>query len=295
MAPVVVVERSSTIDAEVFRHRDLHVLDELPVPDRLHERVGEAEEEEVLDRVLSQVVIDAKDGAFVEGVVNHTVQVARGGQVAAEGFLDDDPALPRRAAAGELLQDKPEQSRRDGQVVHGTDTVAERLGQLIERGSVAVVAIDVRERRSKLVEDFAHESAAPLDALERAGAELIERPSRFGDRNDAPRQIPVQRHPVQCGKDLLVREIARRSVEHERIRWHCSHHATFPSSEFDMGVSSPRSRDQDSVPRGIPRILSLVRHQGDVGVVKMQSEVPRRPATVQLAEPEDGHLETACE
>ena len=179
--------------------------------------------------------------------------------------------------------------------MHGAHTVAERLGQLIEGRGVAVVAIDVRERRSERVEDFAHENAAPLDALERAGTELIERPSRFGHRNDALRQIPVQGHPVQCGKDLLVCQIARGSVEHERIRWYCSHHATFPSSQVDVGVSAASFSGPDSVPRGTPRIFSLVRHRDDVAVVKMQSKVPRRPATVQLAEPEDGYLEPPCE
>jgi hypothetical protein len=48
---------------------------------------------------------------------------------------------------------------------------------LVEGASVTIVAVDVCERRGKLVEYLAHEDAASLDALERAGSELIERPS----------------------------------------------------------------------------------------------------------------------
>src|SRR5262249_6096662 len=62
----LIVEGPAPLDAEVLRHGDLHTLDMLAVPDRLQERVGEAEERHVPHRPLAQVVVDAKDVRLVE-------------------------------------------------------------------------------------------------------------------------------------------------------------------------------------------------------------------------------------
>jgi hypothetical protein len=37
------------------------VIDEVPVPDRLEDPVREPEDEDVLDRLLAEVVVDAED------------------------------------------------------------------------------------------------------------------------------------------------------------------------------------------------------------------------------------------
>ena len=64
--PGSVVERAAALDAEVLRHRDLHALDVVAVPDRLEEGVDEAEEEHVDDRPLAEVVVDAEDRRLSE-------------------------------------------------------------------------------------------------------------------------------------------------------------------------------------------------------------------------------------
>src|ERR1043166_2943779 len=56
-ARLLVVTRAM-LDAQGLRRGDLHVVDVVPVPHRLEDRVGEAEDQEVLDRLLPQVVID---------------------------------------------------------------------------------------------------------------------------------------------------------------------------------------------------------------------------------------------
>ena len=62
----LVVESAAALDAEVFRHGDLHALDVVAIPERLQERIGEAEEQHVLDRPLPKVMVDAEDRRFVE-------------------------------------------------------------------------------------------------------------------------------------------------------------------------------------------------------------------------------------
>ena len=52
--PVVVARPAA--DADVLGHRDLHVVDVVGVPDRLEQLVGEAQRQQVLDRLLAEVV-----------------------------------------------------------------------------------------------------------------------------------------------------------------------------------------------------------------------------------------------
>jgi hypothetical protein len=71
------VELSSTLNAKRLGHRDLDVLDRVPIPEGLREGVGEAEIEQVLDRFFSKVMIDAEDCRFVEMTVQQLVERLR--------------------------------------------------------------------------------------------------------------------------------------------------------------------------------------------------------------------------
>jgi hypothetical protein len=68
----VVVKRAATLHAEILGHGDLHALDVVAVPHRLEHGVGEAEIQQVLHRLLAEVVIDAEDRLFGK----HLMQVA---------------------------------------------------------------------------------------------------------------------------------------------------------------------------------------------------------------------------
>ena len=58
-----IVERAAALDAEILRHRDLHALDVVAVPERLQKRIREAEEDHVMHRALAEVMVDAEDRA----------------------------------------------------------------------------------------------------------------------------------------------------------------------------------------------------------------------------------------
>ena len=106
IAPVCVVELAAPLHAHRLRHGDLHAVDVAPIPDRLEQAVAEAEDGEVLDRLLAQVVVDAKDLVLVEDGADLAVQAPRARQVVAERLLDDDArpaalrAVDRRSARG---------------------------------------------------------------------------------------------------------------------------------------------------------------------------------------------------
>ena len=70
----LLVELAAPLDADLLGDGDLHVVDVLAVPERLEDAVGEAEDEEVLDRLLAEVVIDAEDLALVERRATIVVQ-----------------------------------------------------------------------------------------------------------------------------------------------------------------------------------------------------------------------------
>src|SRR6202000_2559419 len=75
--------------AESFGHGDLHASDVVAVPDGFEERVGETEEEQVLDGFLAEVVIDAENGRLGKGRMQSGIELLRGSQVAAKGLFEN--------------------------------------------------------------------------------------------------------------------------------------------------------------------------------------------------------------
>ena len=62
----LVVEAAAMADAELFIDRDLDVVDMVAVPDRLEHAVGEAQHQDVLHRLLAEVVIDPVDLVLID-------------------------------------------------------------------------------------------------------------------------------------------------------------------------------------------------------------------------------------
>jgi hypothetical protein len=84
------VEARTFAETECFGNIDLHVIDEVAIPDGLEEAVREAEREDVLRRLFAEEVIDAKDLLFVEDFVQFGVELHGARKVGAEGLFHDD-------------------------------------------------------------------------------------------------------------------------------------------------------------------------------------------------------------
>ncbi len=110
------VERAAAAHAELLGHGDLHARDEVAVPHRLEQRVGEAEHQQVLDGLLAEEVVDAEHRRLGEDLVDHLVEVVGRRGVAAERLLDHHPRTLGQAHAAEALDHVGEHRRRDGQV-----------------------------------------------------------------------------------------------------------------------------------------------------------------------------------
>ena len=101
----LLVERAAVLDADRLGHGDLHVVDVAPVPERLEDAVAEAEDQQVADRLLAEVVVDAVDLRLAEDLADLAVQPLRGVEVVAERLLDDDP--PPAAVVVLVVQPDP--------------------------------------------------------------------------------------------------------------------------------------------------------------------------------------------
>jgi hypothetical protein len=64
------------------------------VPDRLEDAVAEAEDQQVADGLLAQVVVDAVDLRLAEDLLDLVVERVARIRVAAERLLDDDRRQP---------------------------------------------------------------------------------------------------------------------------------------------------------------------------------------------------------
>src|SRR5712692_6521918 len=94
----LIVEAAAALDAEILCHGDLHTLDVVAVPERLHEGVRETEDDHIVHRPLPQVVIDSENRGFIELPEEDLIQMSRRLQVVTERLLDDDAGIGRAAA-----------------------------------------------------------------------------------------------------------------------------------------------------------------------------------------------------
>ena len=54
----LLVVASARADAHFLRHRDLHAVDKIAIPQRLKNGIGETLDEQVLHRLFTQIMID---------------------------------------------------------------------------------------------------------------------------------------------------------------------------------------------------------------------------------------------
>ena len=232
-ADAVVVARAAA-DADVLGHRDLHVVDVVGVPDRLEHLVGEPEREEVLDRLLAEVVVDPEDAVRREDVLDDRVELPGRREVVAEGLLDDD-AAPRpglgRGEAGplELLAHGGERAGRDREVERvvaaGAALLVELgdgLGEQVEGGVVVEAAGDEADALGEGAPHLLAERGARvlLDRLVDDLAEVLVGPVAPGepDEREAGRQQPAVGEVVDRRHELLAGEVAGDAEEHQAAR-----------------------------------------------------------------------------
>ena len=230
-----VVEGGAGADADVLGHRDLHRVDVLGVPHRLEQVVGEAQGQDVLDRLLAQVVVDAEDVLRGEDLVDQLVERHRGLQVVAERLLHHDPApaaglrVVGHPGAGELVEHQREGGRRDGEVERGVARDAVALaqvvqggGQVVERGVVVERAGDELELAGQPLPDVLapRGPGALLRGLVGQRLEVAVAPVAAGEAQDheTGRQQAAVGQVVDGRDELLTGQVTGDSEDHQSTR-----------------------------------------------------------------------------
>ena len=99
-----VVVIGTVLDADRLGHGDLHMVDEVAVPQGLDQRVGKTEHQQVLHRLLAEKVIDAVDLLLVEMLVQQAIEHLRRFEVFAKGLFDHDAVQPARLVEARRLR-----------------------------------------------------------------------------------------------------------------------------------------------------------------------------------------------
>ena len=127
------VEAGASAEPQRLGHVDLHVVDEVSVPDRLEQAVGEAEGQDVLRRFLAEEVVDPEDLVLGEDLCSLRVQRYRAGEIGAEGLLHDDAASLDKTGLGQQPHRRQGGAGRHAQIVHATALAAQRLLRRLDR------------------------------------------------------------------------------------------------------------------------------------------------------------------
>ena len=219
----LVVVGGALLDAHGLGDGDLDMVDVGAVPDRLEQRVGEAQGQEVLDRFLPEIMVDPVDLRFVEHPADLVVDADRRGEVAADRLFQHDPRLGRDDPGGTgTFADRAEQVGRGGEVEQARPVLAAgqrlrpRPAQLLAGGDVERHVGDaLREpREHRLVEAVADMLAAGrLDLGDIVGGGELA--ARDADDPAALGHLLVAFAPVERRHELAEAEVARGAEHHE--------------------------------------------------------------------------------
>src|SRR5688572_13266285 len=94
------------LHADLFGNGDLNVINIIPIPERLKDRVGKTRDQNILHSLFAEIMVNTIDLVFVERLMDLFVQTAGRGKVCAERFFDDDapPAVIFSELIGETEQ-----------------------------------------------------------------------------------------------------------------------------------------------------------------------------------------------
>jgi hypothetical protein len=155
---------SSALGPERLLERDLHVADKVLVETALQPDVSEPQQQDVLDHLLSEVMVDPVSLVLGPLFLQRRHHLATRVSILAKRLLDDDPVgtLGRVTVLLQPLGDDREHARGQGHVEQSVRLFDASLGldlfQLLQQGLetrvLVVLSGDVRRDAGKLVELF---------------------------------------------------------------------------------------------------------------------------------------------
>src|SRR5262245_3601309 len=113
------------------------MINVVPVPDWLKQSIGKAQHEDVLYRLLAEIMIDAIDLVLFEDIKQFSVEHARGCEIGPERLFDDYPTpgaivLACKAGTAEMATDRRERSRRRREIEQAIATCRPHLFDAVQ-------------------------------------------------------------------------------------------------------------------------------------------------------------------
>ena len=104
-----VVVAGPAFESQRLGDRNLHMVDMGTIPDRLEQRIGEAQCHQVLNRLLAEIMVDAEDAVLRKDAADGVVDGRSGFEIAADRLFDHD-ACPfgHQIVGAETLADRSE-------------------------------------------------------------------------------------------------------------------------------------------------------------------------------------------
>ncbi len=218
-----VVELPAAFHADRLGDGDLHLLHVVAVPDGLEDRVVEAEAQDVLDRLLPEVVVDSVDLVLTQQLVERDVERPGRLEIGAEGLLVDHPPpavrFVQEARIAQALRGGLEELWREREIVE-----ASSRSMLFERGLERLQAGGVGHIRGHVVHALLECAPAFLQVIGhllgdlRAELRVAQRASRHADHARVLGESAVLREAGQRGHQLALGEVARGPEDHDLNR-----------------------------------------------------------------------------
>ncbi len=148
------VVRIAAVHALALGNQDVHRFDVVAVPDRLEQRIAEAQRDQILHRGLAQVVVQAEHAVFVDPLADGGDDLLGAGTVAADRLFQHQAVrCGQRAALGQPFAGGDVQARRDRQVAHtlAVDQVMDRLGHGLGIAQIHRAVVDALQQRVDVV------------------------------------------------------------------------------------------------------------------------------------------------
>src|ERR1700760_176734 len=86
------VKSAPALNPKILRHGDLYAFHMAAIPERLQDRVGKTQKQHVMNRPLSEVMINAKDSTFIEGTQENAIKFHGRGEIPAKRLFDNYPS-----------------------------------------------------------------------------------------------------------------------------------------------------------------------------------------------------------
>ena len=200
------------------------MVDEIAVPDRLEQAVGEAEGEDVLRRLLAEKMVDAENLVLAEDLVQVRVELLGAFEVDAKGLFHDHPRACDEVRLGKQPHRRKRRARRHAEIMQAPGFRAERLFRALYRARQRRRALRQRNIVQELGEfcPIRLHRLARRVRLQRAFDQLAE--SLDVDRVERDADHPAGGNEVggdemeQGWPQLALGEVAGAADEHQDMR-----------------------------------------------------------------------------